>query len=234
MILAAGRGERMRPLSDHTPKPLLAAGGKPLIVWQIEALRDAGFADIVINVAHLGEQIIAALGNGTALGVRLAYSVEPEPLEAAGGIATALPRLPQGPALVVSGDIWTRFDYRTLRRRLQAMVDDPASPRAHLVMLPNPTYHPDGDFTLRDGSIRDDGGPRSTFGNIGVYDTALFRELPRGVKLKLLPLYRQWIAAGIVSGEFYTGPWTNVGTPGDLAQLDVALRSNPASTKERA
>lgn len=228
MILAAGRGERMRPLSDACPKPLLPVGGKPLIVWQIDALRRAGFTEIVINAAHLAERLVAALGDGAALGVRIAWSIEPEPLETAGGIATALPLLPAGPALIVSGDIWSRYDCATLLPRMHAMAGDAAPPRVHLVLVPNPPYHPAGDFVLRDGRVAADGGPRCTYANIGIYDTALFRELQRGVRITLLPLYRQWIAAGLVSGERYDGPWANIGTPDELARLDAMLTgSNP-------
>ena len=222
MILAAGRGERMRPLSDVTPKPLLTVGGKPLIAWQIEALARAGFRDIVVNVAHRAERMLEVIGDGAAFGVRIAWSREAEPLETAGGIATASPLLAPGPALIVSGDIWTRFDYATLVPCMTALATD-ASRRAHLVMVGNPPYHPDGDFALAGERLRLDGAPRLTFGNIGVYDTALFRELPRGVKLKMLPLYQDWIGRGIVTGERYDGPWANVGTPADLAALDAAL-----------
>jgi len=225
MILAAGRGERMRPLSDVTPKPLLAAGGKPLIVWQVEALARAGFRDIAINVSHGADRLVAALGDGSAHGVRIAWSREPEPLETAGGIATASPLLAPGAALIVSGDIWTRFDYASLHEHVQAIDAPRAAWRVHLVMVPNPPYHAAGDFVLRGGCVGLTGGERLTFGNIGVYDTALFRELPRGVKLKMLPLYRDWIARGLVSGERYDGPWANVGTPDDLAALDRTLGS---------
>ena len=228
MILAAGRGERMRPLSDAVPKPLLAVGGKPLIVHQVEALARAGFRDLVINAAHLAAQLTAALGDGAALGVRIAWSLEPEPLETAGGIATAMPLIGDGPLVVVSGDIWTRFDYATLVPRVEAMARSDAPPRAHLVMVPNPPFHPEGDFALADGQVARDGAPRLTFGNIGVYDTALLRELPRGVKLKLLPLYHAWIARGLVSGERYDGPWVNVGTPAELAALDATLTAHEA------
>jgi MurNAc alpha-1-phosphate uridylyltransferase len=224
MILAAGRGERMRPLSDATPKPLLEAGGKTLIAWQIEALARAGFRDIVINVSHLAAQFAAALGDGAALGVSLRWSVEPEALETAGGIATALPLLPPGPGLVVSGDLWTAFDYATLVPYMEAMAADPGAPRAHLVMVPNPAYHPEGDFALREGYLAPDGGPRLTFGNIAVYDTSLFRELPRGARLKLLPYLQRWIAQRQVTGARYDGPWANVGTPEELAALDRDLR----------
>jgi MurNAc alpha-1-phosphate uridylyltransferase len=223
MILAAGRGERMRPLSDGTPKPLLTAGGKPLIVWQIEALTRAGFCDIVINVSHHAQQMMDVLGDGAALGVRIAWSVETEPLEVAGGIATALPLLPRGPALIVSGDIWTAFDYASLAQRAHAITHDPTAPRAHLVMVPNPPFHPSGDFVLHDGMLAADGGHKLTYGNIGVYDIALFAQLPRGARLQMLPLFLAWIGRGIVSGERYEGSWANVGTPDDLTALDARL-----------
>ena len=233
MILAAGRGERMRPLSDATPKPLLEAAGRPLIVWQIDALVRAGFTNIVINASHLAERIVERLGDGRALGATLRWSLEPEALETAGGIATALPLLPPGPALVVSGDIWTRFDYASVQPRLAAIAHDAQAPRVHLVMVPNPPYHPTGDFSFASGDdrgriVRND-APRLTFGNIALYDTGLFRELPRHTKLKLFPLFCDWIDRGIVSGERYDGPWANVGTPEDLAQLDAALRARSAT-----
>jgi MurNAc alpha-1-phosphate uridylyltransferase len=226
MILAAGRGERMRPLTDAKPKPLLEVGGKPLIVWQIEALARAGYTDIVVNTAHLAEDLVDALGDGARHGVRLRWSIEPEPLEVAGGIATALHLLPTGPALVVSGDVWTSFDYATLAARAATMALDPSSPRAHMVMVPNPDYHPEGDFALADGRLALDGAPKLTFGNIALYDTTLFRELPRARKLKMLPLYRSWIERGLASGERFDGPWANIGTPADLALLDSALRAS--------
>ena len=224
MILAAGRGERMRPLTDTTPKPLLAAGGKPLIVWQIESLARAGFRDIVINAAHLADVLMQALGDGAHYGVRIRWSREPEPLEPAGGIATAMPLLPEGPLLVVAGDVWTQFDYASLRPRADTMALDGASPRVHLVMVPNPPYHTNGDFALEGERIHRDGPARLTFGSIALYDTALFRELPRGTKLKLLPLLHDWIARGLVSGELYEGPWANVGTPDELTRLDATFR----------
>jgi N-acetyl-alpha-D-muramate 1-phosphate uridylyltransferase len=223
MILAAGRGERMRPLTDATPKPLLTAGGKRLLAWQIEALARAGFRRIVVNVAHFSEQFVAAFGDGSALGVKILWSFEPEPLEAAGGIATALPLLLEGPALIVSGDIYTTFDYASLRSRAEAMAQSRSAPRVHLVMVDNPRYHPKGDFTLLDGRIVIDGVTRRTFANIGLYDTTLFRDAPRATKLKLLPYFERWIAARIVSGEYFSGRWANVGTPEDLAALDRAL-----------
>jgi MurNAc alpha-1-phosphate uridylyltransferase len=229
MILAAGRGDRMRPLSDATPKPLLPAGGKPLIVWQVEALARAGYRRIVINAAHLASQMIEVLGDGGEFGVHLDWSVESEPLETAGGIATAMPLLPPGPVLVVSGDVWTTFDYTTLDERAAAMAATVDAPRAHFVMVANPPFHPAGDFALVDGTIREADTDRLTFGNIAVYDTALFRELPRGVKLKLLPLFRDWIARGWVSGERFDGLWDNVGTPSELAALDRRLAANRAA-----
>jgi MurNAc alpha-1-phosphate uridylyltransferase len=176
MILAAGRGERMRPLSDATPKPLLEAGGKALIAWQIEALARAGFRDIVVNASHLADRFAAALGDGAAFGVTLRWSFESEALETAGGIATALPLLPEGPALIVSGDIWSAFDYATLRPRAEAMARNAAAPRVHLVMVPNPGYHPDGDFALSDGRVASDDALRKTYANIGLYDTVLTRK----------------------------------------------------------
>jgi MurNAc alpha-1-phosphate uridylyltransferase len=225
MILAAGRGERMRPLSDTTPKPLLQAGGKPLIVWQIEGLVRAGFRDIVVNAAHLQQRFVETLGDGTAYGARLHWSFEPAPLEVAGGIATALPLLPPGPAVIVAGDVYTTFDYASFRARAEAMSRDAPMARVHLVLVPNPPYHPSGDFALVDGRVALEGAPRHTYASIGVYDTALFRELPRGSPLKLLPYLQRWIASGQVSGETFAGTWANVGSPADLAQLDAELRA---------
>jgi len=225
MILAAGRGERMRPLSDTTPKPLLEVGGKPLIVWQLERLVVSGFKELVINVAHCAEAIISALGDGSRLGASIAYSREPQPLEVAGGIATALPFFHDGVVLIVSGDLYTEYDYATLVGRAMKMAATSGPPHAHMVMVPNPAYHPAGDFALAGGTLTLDGAARSTFANIALYRTSLFRELPHGEKLKMLPLYRDWIARGWVSGEIYRGMWANVGTPADLVELDAALRS---------
>jgi N-acetyl-alpha-D-muramate 1-phosphate uridylyltransferase len=223
MILAAGRGERMRPLTDTTAKPLLRVGGKALIVWQVEALARAGFRDLVINASHCAQQLVDALGDGAAFGARIRWSIEPEPLETAGGVTTALPLLSPGPALIVSGDIWTTFDYASLIPRADAMAQDAARPRVHLVMVPNPDHHPRGDFALRDGMLRPNGAPLLTYGNIGLYDTALFSGLVRGTRIPMLPLFRDWIARGIASGERYDGPWANIGTPDDLAALDARL-----------
>ncbi|GAB7539337.1 N-acetylmuramate alpha-1-phosphate uridylyltransferase MurU [Burkholderia sp. 3C] len=239
MIFAAGRGERMRPLTDHCPKPLLEAGGKPLIVWQIERLAAAGFTTIVINHAWLGEQIEAALGDGSRWGVQLRYSPEGEALETAGGIAQARPLL-DGPSpifVAVSGDVFCEFDYASLRERAAAMAALDA-PGLHLVMVPNPAFHPDGDFAL-DGHGRlsldaadaaDAAATRFTFGNIGLYDLRMFADLPPGTRRALTPYYRDTIAAGRATGERYDGLWENVGTPAQLAELDARLRGRGKPT----
>ncbi|WP_186271515.1 N-acetylmuramate alpha-1-phosphate uridylyltransferase MurU [Burkholderia gladioli] len=234
MIFAAGRGERMRPLTDLRPKPLLEVGGKPLIVWQIERLAAAGFERIVINHAWLGEQIEAALGDGSRWGVQLRYSPEGEALETAGGIAQALPLLAgeedhggaRSPVFVaVSGDVFCEFDYASLRERAAAMAAQ-ATPGMHLVMVPNPPFHPAGDFALEDdGRLALDGAAaRFTFGNIGLYNLRMFADLPRGTRRALTPYYRDTIAAGRASGELYEGIWENVGTPAQLGALDARLR----------
>ncbi len=223
MILAAGRGERMRPLSDATPKPLLEVGGKPLIVWQIERLVAAGIKEIVINIAHRGEMIVDALSEGSRFGCAIRYSREPEPLDVAGGIATALPLLGDGVALIVSADLYTDYDYAGLRERAAAMSAADAPPHLHMVMVPNPSYHAGGDFGLVDGRLVLDGALRRTYGNIALYRTSLFAELPRRERLQILPLYRAWIAQGWVTGELYTGFWANVGTVDELSQLDRTL-----------
>ncbi len=229
MILAAGRGERMRPLSDATPKPLLEVGGKALIVWQIQRLVAAGFTEIVVNVAHRGEMIVEKLGDGARFGCHIRYSREPEPLEVAGGIATAFPLLGHTVALIVSGDVYTEYDYSALHERAAAMAEHGASPHLHMVMVPNPAYHAAGDFGLVDGRLVLDGAARWTYGNIALYRTALFAELPRREKLQMLPLYRTWIAQGWASGELYTGFWANVGTAADLDRLDRALHQERTS-----
>ncbi|MDR2172947.1 MAG: nucleotidyltransferase family protein [Burkholderiales bacterium] len=226
MILAAGRGERMRPLTDHTPKPMLLAGGKPLIVWQIEALARAGFCEVVVNVAWKSAQIEAALGDGAAWGVRLFYSRENPVLETAGGIARALPLLEPGPVLVVSADVWTAYDYRALLPRIETMREGRDAACAHLVMVPNPPYRSQGDFALNERGMLGDSGERFTFGNIGVYHTRLFSDVDPDVPQKLAPLFLKWMAQGIVSGERYDGLWFNVGTPEELAALDSRFREN--------
>ncbi len=216
MILAAGRGERMRPLTDRTPKPLLEAGGRPLILWQIEALREAGFRELVINLGHLGDRLQAALGDGARLGVHIDYSPEPEgALETGGGIRHALPLLGPAPFLVVNGDIWTDYDYSRL----------PAEPEglAHLVLVDNPPHHPEGDFALEAGRVLAEGEPRYCFSGIGVYRPELFADLPEG-RFPLAPVLRRAMAAGRVTGEHHAGLWSDVGTPARLAELDRRLR----------
>lgn len=233
MILAAGRGERMRPLTDHTPKPLLVAGGKPLIVWHIERLHAAGFAHIVINHAHLGEQIESALGNGAAFGVSIEYSREVSALETAGGIATALPLIGEEVFPVVNGDIYCEYDFTQLAAPLARLAQ--GHDRAHLVLVDNPSHHPEGDFVLAGGRVVNADRPltqhpaRLTFSGIGVYHRALFDQIPAGEKAPLAPLLRLAIDAGRVSGEHYTGRWVDVGTPARLAALDHELRQTHAA-----
>ena len=229
MIFAAGRGERMRPLTDTRPKPLLEVGGKPLIVWQIERLAQAGITKIVVNHAWLGEQIEQWLGDGARYGVQLAYSAEREPLETAGGIAKALPLLESDGAprvfAAVSGDVFCEFDYARLHEPAARLAAS-AQPLMHLVMVPNPAFHPRGDFSLDDtGRLSLDGTARYTFGNIGVYDTRMFHTLAPGERRALTPYYRETISAGLASGELYEGRWENVGTPDQLRALDAELRA---------
>jgi MurNAc alpha-1-phosphate uridylyltransferase len=220
MILAAGRGERMRPLTDRTPKPLLPVAGKPLIVWHLERLAKAGIRDIVINHAHLGDQIEALLDDGGAWGVSIHYSEEPPgALETAGGIANALPLLGAEPFLVVNGDIWCDWDPRCAGHPLAA--DD----LAHLVLTANPAHHPAGDFALANGRVGIDGPTKLTFTGIGVYRPALFAGLARGRQAKLAPLLRAAMVAGNVSGELHAGRWVDVGTPERLVVLDADLRA---------
>ncbi|UCV07518.1 N-acetylmuramate alpha-1-phosphate uridylyltransferase MurU [Dechloromonas denitrificans] len=218
-ILAAGRGERMRPLTDHTPKPLLQAGGKPLIVWHLERLAAAGFREIVINHAHLGEQIEAALGDGSVWGLSIRYSPEPPgALETAGGIANALPLLGDAPFLVVNGDIYCDWDFT----RSSQLIDRPA----HLVMVANPAHHSGGDFAL-DGErvVFAQGEQTLTYAGIAVFSPAFFADVPRGTVMKLRPLLDAAIAAGTLSGERHAGRWVDVGTPQRLAELDKELRN---------
>ncbi|KMY86439.1 Glucose-1-phosphate thymidylyltransferase [Candidatus Paraburkholderia calva] len=227
MIFAAGRGERMRPLTDTCPKPLLAAGGKPLIVWQIERLAAAGIGRIVINHAWLGEQIEAALGDSARWGVELRYSAERDALETAGGIAQAryLYLIGDGVFVAVSGDVFCEFDYARLRDRASALAAS-SDAGMHLAMVPNPPFHPKGDFALSaDGLLSLDGEPRHTFGNIGLYDTRMFRDLAPGTRRALTPYYRETIAAGHASGKLYEGRWENVGAPAQFQALDTELRA---------
>jgi len=218
MILAAGRGVRMRPLTDATPKPLLAAGGKSLIVWQLEKLGRAGFTEVVINHAHLGHMIEAALGDGSRFGLSIRYSPEPEALETAGGIARALPLLGTEPFLVINADIYTDCDFIALARV------DLHGGLAHLVLVDNPPQHPRGDFALEAGRVHESGRQLYTFSGIGVYAPRLFGGIPAGAKVALAPMLRKAMAAGRVSGEYYRGRWRDVGTAERLQALDTELR----------
>ncbi len=217
MILAAGRGERMRPLTDQTPKPMLSVAGKPLIQYHIEALRDAGFRDLVINHAWLGEQIVQYLGDGARFGVDIIYSPEPDgALETGGGIHHALPLLGNEAFLVVNGDIWTDYSFANLRDKPRQL--------AHLVLVDNPPHHPQGDFSLDHDLVSDGGESALTFSGIGCYHPDLFSEQTPG-KFPLAPLLRNAMHGGQVSGEHYTGGWTDAGTPQRLAALDTQLAS---------
>ncbi|MGZ5026502.1 MAG: N-acetylmuramate alpha-1-phosphate uridylyltransferase MurU [Methylobacter sp.] len=213
MILAAGRGERMRPLTDHTPKPLLSAAGKPLIEHTIKQLVAAGFNDIVINHAHLGLQIEQHLGDGHQLGANISYSPEGEQaLETAGGIINALPLLGDEVFLVVNGDIATDFPFAELKNRTVDL--------AHLVLVDNPEHHPEGDFGLNDkGFLVTDSIEKLTFSGIGLYRPELFDNIAKGPS-KLGPLLRQAIAGGRVSGQKTDGFWMDIGTPERLQELD--------------
>lgn len=230
MILAAGRGERMRPLTDTCPKPLLAVGGKPLIVWQIERLVGAGVHDLVINHAHLGSMIEAALGTGTAWGARIRYSPEPVALETAGGIANALPLLGRDPFIVANGDVYAEYDYTGLVRVIERFRIEGQPDRAHLVLVGNPAHHPGGDFVLEQGRVAVSGPDRLTYAGIGVFTPALFAPVARGNPARLAPLLHAAVATGAVSGERLDGTWIDVGTPERLAHLDRQLRAHGHGT----
>ncbi len=228
MLLAAGRGVRMRPLTDHTPKPLLQAGGKPLIVWHIENLARAGIRDIVINHAHLGMQIENTLGDGSRYGVHIHYSPENPVLETAGGIANALPLLGDAAFAVINSDIYCDYNFTQLPQRAAALEE--RGDMAHLILVNNPPQHPNGDFSLQAGRIitnerltTDDS--KLTFSGIGIYQPSLFASIPRGIIAPLAPLLRAQIAHNKVSGEHYTGRWVDVGTPQRLQELDKLLRA---------
>lgn len=230
LILAAGLGERMRPLTERTPKPLLPAGGKPLIVWHLEKLAALGVHEVVVNTSWLAAQFPPALGNGARWGLHLHYIYEGAvPLETGGGILNALPLLadpPGAPFLVVNGDIWTDYDFARLPR-------EPAG-EAHLVLVDNPPQHPHGDFVLDRGRVREAGAPRLTFAGIGLYRPSLFDAWRRIIgdapgadetppRFKLAPLLRAAMARDAVTGEHHRGTWTDVGTPQRLDELDRML-----------
>ncbi|HKD53884.1 MAG TPA: nucleotidyltransferase family protein [Steroidobacteraceae bacterium] len=215
MLLAAGRGERMRPITDSVPKPLVKVGGRALIAWHLAALARAGFGEVVINLSWLGEQLRAALGDGQAFGVHISWSEEgPVPLETGGGIFRALPQLGPGPFLVVNADIWTDIDYGRLTLAPGA--------EAHLVLVPNPPHHPRGDFGLEAGLIVERERERLTYSGVGVYRPEFFAGCMAG-RFPLLPLLKRAIASQRVTGEEYRGQWCDVGTPERLARLESRL-----------
>ncbi len=229
LIFAAGLGERMRPLTDRTPKPLLPVGGKPLIVWHLEKLAAAGVHYVVINTSHLAEQFPDVLGDGSRWGLRIRYAYEgPTPLETGGGMLNALPLLGHEPFIAINGDIWCDAD-------LAALPGEPAG-LAHLLLVDNPPQHPHGDFSLdAQGVVHDDGDVRLTFSGIGVYRQELLRNWREAIddaagaaarppRFRLAPLLRVAMANGAVSGEHHRGRWTDVGTPERLAQLERELR----------
>lgn len=217
MILAAGRGERMRPLTDHVPKALLMVGGRPLVVWLIDRLREGGIREIVMNHAHLGAAIEATLGDGARFGVSIRYSPEAPALETAGGIANALPLLGNAPLIAANADVFCDLDFaRLVRRKLGDNL-------AHLVLVDNPRHHPTGDFTLTGDRVGNATDGRFTFAGIGVYSTALFAGVRRGEKAQLATLLRDAAAKGLVSGEHFRGRWVDVGTPERLAALNEEL-----------
>jgi len=215
MILAAGLGKRMRPLTDTTPKPLLKVGGMPLIVWHLERLAHDGFKEIVINVAHLGYKIIDTLGDGSQWGVTIHYSDEQEEgcLESAGGIIKALPLLGDETFLVVNGDIFTDYEFQEHRKLPEGVL-------AHLVLIPNPDHNPEGDFALDGNRVIDN--KQYTFSGIGYYAPKLFEGVPYG-KSSTIPLLRAAMKEGRVTGELYEGQWLDIGTPERLSLLNAQL-----------
>jgi len=215
MILAAGRGERMRPLTDHTPKPLLTVHDKPLIVWHIERLKKAGISQLVINHAYLGEQIEHALGDGSSFGVSIAYSPEETALETGGGIARALPLLGEQSFLVVNGDVWTDIDYSAL-----SLDEDDL---AHLVLVNNPSHNPNGDFALNNGRVAAEGADKLTFSGIGLYQPCLFAGQSEN-RFPLAPLLRNAMSQNKVGGHHHQGAWTDVGTPERLAEINASAQ----------
>jgi N-acetyl-alpha-D-muramate 1-phosphate uridylyltransferase len=215
LIFAAGRGERMRPLTLSTPKPLLRAGGRMLIEPHLQRLAAAGVREVVINTSHLAEQFPAALGDGSRWGLRIHYSYEgPEPLETGGGMHKALPLLGAAPFIAVNGDICTDFDFSTLPQNPAGL--------AHLVMVDNPPQHPGGDFVLRDGRLHDEASPRLTFAGIGVYRPELLATHAPG-RFSIVPILRAAMGAGEVAGSHYQGAWSDIGTAQRLAELNDRL-----------
>jgi N-acetyl-alpha-D-muramate 1-phosphate uridylyltransferase len=215
MILAAGKGERLRPLTLHTPKPLVRAGDVPLIEYHLRALAAAGFREVVINHAWLGQQIEDYLGDGRQFGLSICYSPEGEPLETGGGIFRALPLLGDKPFLVVNGDIWTDYDFSNLQRPITGL--------AHLVLVDNPQHHPTGDFALISGQVVDN-SPKSrlTYSGMAILHPRLFDDCEARA-FKLAPLLREAMGEGLVSGEHFTGQWVDVGTHERLAEVERLL-----------
>jgi len=217
MLLAAGRGERLRPLTDTVPKALVEAGGKPLIVWHLERLARAGIRDAVINISHLGERIVERLGDGARFGLRLHYSRERERLETAGGIANALELLGRAPFLLVNADVYCECDFaRLMNIQLGERL-------AHLVLVPNPSHRSKGDFSLADGRLGDDAAPRYTYAGVAVVAPKLVQSVKRGEKAPLAPLLYDAAARGLLGGEVYGGLWQDVGTMERLAELERFL-----------
>ena len=227
MILAAGRGERLRPLTDRMPKPLIEAGGRPLIAWHLQRLAAAGCREVVINVSHLGEQLVARLGDGAEWGVHIAFSREAQPLETAGGMALARKLLGEEPFLVVNGDVYCEVDLSRLLR-VDLDGDDAGGRLAHLVLVPNPAHHPAGDFTLDAGMVGNAPTPRYTYAGIAVIAPALFAEVAAGSKAQLAPLLRAAAERRQVSGELFEGTWLDVGTLERLAALEAYLAAKYA------
>jgi MurNAc alpha-1-phosphate uridylyltransferase len=226
-LLAAGRGERMRPLTDELPKPLLTIKNKSLLTWHLEALSDAGVQDVVINHAWLGKKIEEALGNGSQFGLNICYSPETSALETAGGIRKALSLLkPNDYFLVINGDVFSpNLPIQKLLDRAFELRNMPSSPLAHLLMVPNPVQHPEGDFYIKGSQVANqpqDGAEKLTFSGIGLYHQDLFKGLELGVPTELAPILRESMAKNKVSGEKYTGPWHDVGTPQRLQELNAA------------
>lgn len=219
MILAAGRGERLRPFTDRVPKPLLEAGGKPLIAWHLDRLAAAGFSGAVINVSHLAAQIETALGDGRRFGVRVTYSRETEPLETAGGIAHARALLGSDPFLLLNADVYCEIDLAHLgRARLGERL-------AHLVLVPNPPHRTAGDFSLASGLVGNAPTPRYTYAGIAVVSPQLVAQVGAEERVALAPLLRAAAARGLIAGELYEGLWRDVGTAERLAELDGLLEA---------
>ncbi len=219
MLLAAGRGERLRPLTDRLPKALVSAGGKPLIAWHLERLAAAGCREAVINVSHLGEQIVDTIGDGARFGLHASYSREPQPLETAGGIAQALPLLGAEPFLLVNADIYCEIAFRPL------LAFQLSGNLAHLLLVANPPHRPQGDFSLKAASVGNEGAPRYTYAGVAVMSPQLVHSVRRGDKAPLAPLLRSAADSQRISGELFGGLWQDVGTAERLAELEIQLAS---------